>query len=53
MVNEIALYSQGVYPIRDLYAMTLESIFEVRTAMIEKAEAERQALDIGKTTKTF
>lgn len=52
-INEIALYSQGVYPIQDLYAMSNEMVNEVKQAMIAKAEKEREAYTSKKNTKTF
>jgi|TARA_B100001094_G_scaffold314944_1_gene354348 hypothetical protein len=38
-INDIALYSEGVYPIRDLYCMSYEMIYEIKKAMLAKAEA--------------
>ena len=51
-INEIALYSQGVYPIQDLYAMSNEMVSEIKQAMIAKAEKEREAYQ-SKNTKRF
>ena len=49
-INQIALYSDGAYHVRDLWAMPREQLEDVKAELIKKAEAQNPKKS---NTRTF
>ena len=48
IINDIALYSNGSYSVRDMWLMPQSLIDEIQSTMIEKVEREKESMERAK-----
>ena len=53
LINEIALYTEGAYQVRDLWAMPEYYVSEIHQGIIDKNEREKEAFESSDNTTRF